>query len=833
MKYSNFLRLLIFVCLTIFFQLLSSDSFSQVLKLDSLGRISTFPSSTSFSKKDASIGISTDEFSKVFILALRDSLLRREDSMENVLKNPQYINYYDNLWGSKSDSNICAKLLEWKLYLNELIDVKNNINDKDIFPADIKDYFPSIPTLREWSNKAYEIISDSKLKKCDPLSGPLKFNDQDMGTWITGNVDHQVKFKFVFKNIFKETIADTYNNNLPTFLNSLKPSDYGNMSDSISVLLSQLKNKIGLINSISIQGGDLDIKYIGCESITESLLNNLQSILNSAKGLNEKAGKYVSLMDSIKTNKTFFIRWLWFNSGQLSLNPFEFTTSKNLYESIDSLKLENNNKASDDFQNTNSVLLYNFSFPYEMDNDHNYYSFQFNEAKNFQDVSNNSNNLQLSSKYLSRVNRDLPDNKVAFVVIHNIDSLSKLSINYSLKSIKDEPFWETVADTLTKGIAQFGSLKLSQFITPTNPQPDIIINPSSLMESEMKMTNEGEKSASKIVKYKSYEIDVNNKQYSVDVDTTNDNVVNDSILIRRILRDNDSNTKYGCIDGIIDKFLYKRDLNKYSKFNNIEKYNKLINDLTEQFFSFDQRIYSINKGIEQLAYNYNSLLKFNNICHLQIPPDSLKIRETFKNDSAIYSTQIFPLMTQSDKQDSFYITYKNKKSTDTTVSVRLKGVVNSAPRHWFTLGIGLAETINKVPLNSVSTSSTGQLQVSQDVQSLRLIVGVHFYLGKGLFNLDNRFIFHKSYGPSTTWSRVSLFIGTGIPDPLHNWYTGLSADLIPGLRIQAGTQWLWYTKYSLLNNQVSGQASGLRYGGIYFGLTIDPIAGITSLLTSL
>src|ERR1700679_797543 len=154
MKYSNFLRLLIFVCLTIFFQLLSSDSFSQVLKLDSLGRISTFPSSTSFSKKDASIGISTDEFSKVFILALRDSLLRREDSMENVLKNPQYINYYDNLWGSKSDSNICAKLLEWKLYLNELIDVKNNINDKDIFPADIKDYFPSIPTLREWSNKA-------------------------------------------------------------------------------------------------------------------------------------------------------------------------------------------------------------------------------------------------------------------------------------------------------------------------------------------------------------------------------------------------------------------------------------------------------------------------------------------------------------------------------------------------------------------------------------------------------------------------------------------------------------------------------------------------------
>jgi hypothetical protein len=135
--------------------------------------------------------------------------------------------------------------------------------------------------------------------------------------------------------------------------------------------------------------------------------------------------------------------------------------------------------------------------------------------------------------------------------------------------------------------------------------------------------------------------------------------------------------------------------------------------------------------------------------------------------------------------------------------------------------------LGKLPVNNVS-SANGPVSVSQDAQYISLVAGVHIYPAK-LFNLDNRFFIHRNYGASS-WSRFSIFLGTGIPNPLQNYFTGISEDIVPGLKIHAGIHWEWYTKYNIINNQVSDQASALRNGGYYAGLNLEPTGIISTLI---
>lgn len=99
------------------------------------------------------------------------------------------------------------------------------------------------------------------------------------------------------------------------------------------------------------------------------------------------------------------------------------------------------------------------------------------------------------------------------------------------------------------------------------------------------------------------------------------------------------------------------------------------------------------------------------------------------------------------------------------------------------------------------------------------MLGLKFHIKK-IFWGDNRFVLEKTKRKNMI-DRLYGFIGVSIPKPLNNFYTGVGIDLIPGLSITTGAHWYQNKKYTISNNQITGQS--LQYQpSLYVGITTDP-----------
>jgi hypothetical protein len=222
-------------------------------------------------------------------------------------------------------------------------------------------------------------------------------------------------------------------------------------------------------------------------------------------------------------------------------------------------------------------------------------------------------------------------------------------------------------------------------------------------------------------------------------------------------------------------------------------------------------------------YNY-LLQRMEDLAASPLPPDQLESK--LVSDTPSYSTQVKYLdPTKVPVTEQYQVSVKSGKDTATVA----KGAVNIAKTHFFQLGAGLVFSVNKPDLVTV-TGNGSTLNISRDANFAQFVAGIHLYIpGFGLYNLDNRFIIHAGRGKTyrkqigiSDLNRLSLFLGVGIPQPLKNYYTGISADLWPGIRLHTGLHWLWFTKYQVVNNQVTEQRSALDKGSWYIGLNIDP-----------
>ncbi len=109
------------------------------------------------------------------------------------------------------------------------------------------------------------------------------------------------------------------------------------------------------------------------------------------------------------------------------------------------------------------------------------------------------------------------------------------------------------------------------------------------------------------------------------------------------------------------------------------------------------------------------------------------------------------------------------KAKDTVQIAELKFKTDAY--HRFQLSAGLAYTTSLF-VQSSAKEENGQITISNNAQQFRLILGVHVYLGKGLFVHDNSF-------PGRFTERISAFAGVGIPKPLENVYLGFGYDVTP------------------------------------------------------
>jgi hypothetical protein len=162
------------------------------------------------------------------------------------------------------------------------------------------------------------------------------------------------------------------------------------------------------------------------------------------------------------------------------------------------------------------------------------------------------------------------------------------------------------------------------------------------------------------------------------------------------------------------------------------------------------------------------------------------------------------------------------KDADTTAvdSIRINSSYKIGKKHYLQISAGIAYTMKDYTLNS-TTLTGGALVVTQNNPSVDMAVLLHYY-PFGLFKLDDRFLGGKGHNFKSHFAnRISVVVGLGIPQPLNNYFWGLSYDLVPGIRLTGGEHLVLHTRYQVDNNVIEDQASRVRSAGAYVSLNVD------------
>jgi hypothetical protein len=212
-----------------------------------------------------------------------------------------------------------------------------------------------------------------------------------------------------------------------------------------------------------------------------------------------------------------------------------------------------------------------------------------------------------------------------------------------------------------------------------------------------------------------------------------------------------------------------------------------------------------------------------------IPSEDFVVSE--KTDTTPkYKTQAFvPDAKEAPYKFEYSFTKVIKSDTAKSGFVKFKtdsSYFNIGKRYRFQLAAGLAYSFAPILRTDIDTSKN-TFSINKDGNRVRIIAGVRFYLGKGIYQHDNRFI---PKGKLDWLDKTSIMVGVGIPKPLDNYYIGAGYDIVPGFNINFGSHIYRYTNYKVANNTIVDNSSALKVNG-YVALTLDPTLFVKILKT--
>ncbi len=879
------INLFLFLFLIHFFPV-SGNCQNADFEFDASGRLTRFPFSIPFDRNGPAITIGTTAFQSAYVGKIKDSLLRAADRLIDLYKDDHSAAsaLIIHFWGRPKLDLLRTDLNNWKTYLQ----------GGAVIPFEIA-HFPRLPDSAQLVS-AFKIFPGNGYKGYAVPADIPSFTGTDDTVWSVDGKSQELRFKLLFADPFRRALIGAYQDDYPAGLGDW---NCGRLNNALKGLADLNDEVIGLVKELNAT------KRFQCRPLSARILGEYTALLIKARDILPKLAEPVALYRFISDNPSFFVSWLWLNGGRLLFNPLGFSDTGNLCtpaglkdaqailnrstfnakieEAIkecpacamnrdslvawlkqrgngasyftlpDSLKAATDNQAAAGQFRQISRNLYGFSYPYVNEGDSSGYVYQFDGARRFKRVDviplrrwfapySRNNIFSTGAARLKRVTSNLPDDRRAFIAVHNIPAGTRLKIVESQTPIKDASAFQAGLDTATSalaglvsdviGVAGPAANFINQLEAPPPPPGGAI--QAKLTQGKFVGTgavssqNKGENFDRVIPRSVWDTLRIAGKKYPFEV--VNGMVVRCDDLIQFVLQTTAKELRVPCPDILIHYYLDGNKKDIYCRVKDTATYRVLIDTLILRFSSTAESVRRLAEGLYQanaeLAPDNSYLASLMGMKGFTSPPAPFKADETSYPDTSQYRTDLFYPQVQTLKKDSYLLNYY--KGKDTSGKKAASGEINLAPRHLFDLSIGLAGTANKVPLNTIATAGNGQVVINQDIQIFRFIAGINIYPGK-LFNPDNRFIIHRGMGISS-WSRLSLFLGTGLPDPLHNWYSGLSADLLPGLRLQTGVHWLWYTKYQVQNNQVQDQASAFRFGGWYFALAISPVAGVKSLL---
>jgi len=845
------------------------------LNFKSNGKMTSFPNSYGFDRSQPVVaGFDQDKsdaatFYKGRKKIVEDLKKAATEFEKKLATTPDLNDFYQRLWGAAAFAGFLNEERQWSDYL------KDHGNDTN-YATPVFAHFPVPPAMNEMRAGFQVIATEGKDPK--PEKPGVPFSGAD---WIVRGAHPEFSFFFQQVDVFRQGLIETYNNDRPVEFKDISPEI---LETWHSELLALQKNADDLCNDIA--ANNFWDPSCEATKITRLLDDTRQSqwyqVLSKdfylkwlwfSRGAlrlnplgfttpdrlqyisNEEVRSRFALFDSIYVAK-LKCDVCKFNPDSLAKVIKDQLTGRARFPEDSTAAVKKNQQLLDNFQ-TNRKQLNRFSWPvvaHEVDDPDDNKTIvvqQYDAAHRYQRIHNLY--YDRTRRLPAKVNRregenNIPDDVSAAVVVHNIPQSKQISIDVTEVDLKDASKAEIMIDTAIAVAAslytQFNPLAatISGLVTTTsNVVPPGGLNaippPGPVSKSTDATKLEDAKSfraaqPPRPTNVESHTFKVAGKFIDVPVQKATGDVVNCNLV------------KLTIVEAIVDKYNLLCPVHLH---DSLATWAIGITDPGLCHFAardvYLQRIDVFAKAVEerlkakikiikvqlaaQLEENsklYNYLLQVEESSAATLPPDQLESQ--VNSDTATYNTltqYLVPTKTPITEK------YQISLNANSKVTPLAKGAVNIAPKHRVELSAGFAFTINKPDLITVSGSGS-TLAISRDNSTARFIVGANFYpFAGGLYHLDNRCIIHRGRGKTydkrlglSTLNRFSLFLGLGIPQPLQNFYSGVSADLWPGIRLNAGLHWLYYTRYQIVNSQISSQRSAIDDGRIYLGLTINP-----------
>ncbi len=597
------------------------------------------------------------------------------------------------------------------------------------------------------------------------------------------------------------------------------------------IVIADLNKRIAKINPVTCNGSNDDITYV----------------INALKNL--------KLLDDLKDGK-FYQKLIWINKGTFKFDPFIADTlydktkaamfNKKVADELDKTccltdlqKIKSLIKAQqtgrDSFLTSTKPIAFGFKNIEDLQNVKGLVNrilipFSDPDWKEKRLLAYSFDNFSTPKKYKGLA---IPDNESLSVGLFNIPSNYDITFTSKNAATADQ---SKITAAFNGATSSFGDALSSviglgiSFSPPTNPIPNPAINtPADYHNSMLNIAVNNFQSISieKIgqgIEYNpnSFRLTVNGIYLEIaDYEILNPKSILDKYLKLKLKDKPDILKKaqafeqpyIDCGNKPIINFYYKVDSAKkmLKDFINNFKDFALINENRETLLSDD-----LKNDFKTIGY----LAQFSQIF---IP----------KKTYALKTVNIPKLHTQLSSFDETsppqQITYtvtqsvKGNAKSDTVIGIRSYRI---GKRCWVMASAGAAFTF-KSYISNEATVSGNQVTINNDYNNARFVAGLHFY-PLGLFQMDESFM---GFSSRRALSRLSLFTGLGIPDPLKNFYIGISDDIFPGIHLTVGPQFIRYMHTQIDNDQIYDYASTFKYVGFFTSLTIDPVS-LVKMITS-
>lgn len=271
-------------------------------------------------------------------------------------------------------------------------------------------------------------------------------------------------------------------------------------------------------------------------------------------------------------------------------------------------------------------------------------------------------------------------------------------------------------------------------------------------------------------------------------------------------------------DHVLDSFIVRDNCFALDyKDNKIKNSAKKLQDRFECFLKAlqecSEKIEALSKRLNKKLEDYQPYLLITN---RSLPPAGITV-ETDKNE--LYRTAvIYPEIPEAPKTGVYTMTATKKTGDGETSTVVAKQKIRFASLHYIDVSAGIAFTTSAY---TIGKKNDNNLPERVPGEQFKVIAGLHIY-PCGIFKIDNSF-------PGEWKRRSSIFLGISIPKALDNYYLGYSYDWVPGIKTIAGLHFFQETRFKVLNNQVTEQASGLALAGPFISVNIQPATFIKAL----